>query len=60
MITFSDGSKMKVNFVKTGRRQVIEFEPRKVEWIMLSNLKMSDEESLFPALSQIMVMGKSG
>ena len=59
MITFSDGSKMKVNFVKTGRRQVIEFEPRKVEWIMLSNLKMSDEESLFPALSQIMVMGKS-
>ena len=48
----------KLNFLKTGSRQVIAFYTKKITWLILSNLQMSDEESQFPALSQIMVMGR--
>lgn len=57
-ITFSDGSSMIVKLIKTGHRQEIIIEPRMVSWVKLSDLIMSDEESQFPALSQIMIFGK--
>lgn len=57
-IIFSDGWKQKVHFQKTGAAQKIEIGKRNISWIKLANLKMSDEESLYPALSQIKVMGR--
>ena len=47
-----------IKLSKTGSRQVIAFTTKKITWLILSNLQMSDEESQFPALSQIMVMGR--
>lgn len=58
-LTFSDGSSMIVELIKTGYRQEIILEPRMVSWVKLSDLIMSDEESQFPALSQIMIFGKN-
>ena len=57
-LSFSDDSSQVITLTKTGHRQEINFAAKKVSWVMLSDLIMSDEESQFPALSQIMVMGR--
>lgn len=56
-LTFSNGEEQLVSLEKTGKAQHIPLERKKIEWIMISDLVMSDDESLFPALSQIKVMG---
>lgn len=57
-VTFSDGHEETISLQKTGKAQHIKFDKKIVNWVMISDLKMSDEESMFPALSQIKVMGK--
>ncbi len=56
-ISFSDGSKMECKLIKTDKGQEITFEPKKIEWVELEKLIKSDEESPFPALSQIEIYG---
>lgn len=58
-LEFSDGSDEHINLQKTGKSQCFKFAKRKVSWIKLCNLIMSDEPSEFPALSQIEVYGKN-
>lgn len=55
---FSDGWRQNVHFQKTGAAQKIKIGKRKITWIKFANLQMSDEESSYPALSQIKVMGR--
>lgn len=57
-IVFSDSTRQMVHFRKTGEVQKFETEQRKVTWMKITNLHMSEEESLYPALSQIEVMGR--
>lgn len=58
-ISFSDGSSIISNLIKTGNAQIISFEKRKIEWLTLSKLIKSDDPSPFPALTQIEVYGQS-
>lgn len=57
-LSFSDGTEMEAQLNKTGKGQKISFPEKTVAWVRLSHLQMSEEESRFPALSQIMVMGR--
>ena len=59
-IIFSDSTSLTAHFHKTGEMQKIKTEKKKVTWIKITNLRMSEEESLYPALSQIKVMGRWG
>lgn len=56
-VTCSDGDEMKWNLKKTDKGQEFEFETRTVSWLEISNLSVAEEESPFPALSQIEVYG---
>ncbi|WP_249029037.1 hypothetical protein [Tannockella kyphosi] len=56
-VTFSDGESRILSLEKTGQSQVISVK-KKTNMIVLSDLMMSNEESLFPALSQMKVIGK--
>lgn len=56
-IVFSDRSERVVSLQKTGQGQIFSIEKKQVSWIKLKNLIMSNEESKFPALSQIKAMG---
>lgn len=56
-INFSDGSSINSDLIKTGDAQIIAFEKRKIRWLTLSRLIKSDEQSPFPALTQIEVYG---
>lgn len=56
-LIFSDGSREHIYLKKTGKRQCFEIAPRKITWVRLENLILSDEPSQFPALSQIEVYG---
>ncbi len=56
-INFSDGSSINSDLIKTGDAQIIAFEKRKIQWLTLSRLIKSDEQSPFPALTQIEVYG---
>jgi len=55
--TFSDGSSLKVNMQKSSEAHEFSFESKEIEWIELSELIQSPEESPFPALTQIEVYG---
>ena len=57
-VTFSDGSSEVLKFVKTGRVQTFKIAPREVEWVTFGTLIKADDESPFPALTQIEVYGK--
>lgn len=57
-IYFSDKTVEHVLLKKTGKRQEFNFSKRRVSYIKLQNLIMSEEKSEFPALSQIEVYGK--
>lgn len=56
-IELSNGKTLYINLIKSGKRQEFPIEAQKIKWIRLKNLRMSEAESLFPALSQIMVWG---
>lgn len=54
----SDGSELTPEFVKTGARQTIALEPRRVRWIKVGQLiKDETDPSPFPALTQLEVWG---
>lgn len=57
-ITFSDGSNLKMDLVKTALPQEFNFEAKEVEFLTLGNLIKSEEESPFPALTQIEAYGQ--
>ncbi|WP_025684885.1 DUF7402 domain-containing protein [Paenibacillus maysiensis] len=54
---FSDGSKQVTQLIKSGKAQTIQLEPKKVEWVKLSELIKSDDPALFPALTQFEAYG---
>ncbi|WP_099469991.1 DUF7402 domain-containing protein [Konateibacter massiliensis] len=56
-ITFSDGSSMEVEMEKSSLPHEFSFEEKEIEWVELSHLIKSPEESPFPALTQIEVYG---
>ncbi|MDQ0360545.1 hypothetical protein [Breznakia pachnodae] len=57
-LTFSNGDTMELSLHKTGLAQMFQFSEKKIEWIILENLVKSNDESQYPALSQIEVWGK--
>lgn len=57
LLTFSDGSTMKLNFTKTGAAQEFTFEPKTIRELEFSHLIKAETESPFPALTQIEVYG---
>ena len=57
-IRFSDGSIETLHFQKTDKGQRFTIRPRKVEWLTLGELIKNDDDSPFPALTQIEVCGK--
>lgn len=57
-VRFSDGSGCELSLVKTNRGQAFSFEPKRITWLELGELKKADDPSPFPALSQIEVYGK--
>ena len=56
-VTFSDGSVEVLRFVKTDRTQYFTIALRTVEWLTFDKLIKADDESPFPALTQIEVFG---
>lgn len=57
-VTFSDGSKEVLHFEKTDRGQKFSIREREIEWLTFGELKKAEDESPFPALTQIEVYGK--
>ena len=56
-ISFSDGSTITVSLRKTGSAQVFTFEPKTVTGLVLCHLIKADDDSPFPALTQIEAYG---
>lgn len=56
--SFSDGSQEILSLEKTACVQKFQISPRTVEWLELCELKKADDESPFPALTQLEVWGK--
>lgn len=57
-VCFSDGSSEVLNFQKTDKGQTFRIKPRRIEWLTLGQLIKNEDESPFPALTQIEVYGK--
>jgi len=57
-VTFSDGSYEVLELIKSDRAQVFPMKERKTEWIKLSALVKADDESPFPALTQLEAYGR--
>lgn len=57
-LTFSDGSKLVVNFDKVLSEQLIEIGGKVIEWVEFSHLIKANDDSPFPALTQLAVYGK--
>lgn len=56
-LAFSDKSEITFPLTKTEQPQTVEFAPRAVSWAVLKQLIKADDESPFPALSQIEIWG---
>lgn len=56
-VEFSDGSREVFHLEKTGTPQGFPIESRKIEWLVLKDLKKAPDLSPFPALTQIEVWG---
>jgi len=56
-IRFSDGTQEVLSFVKTDRRQSFSISSRTIEWLTFGDLIKAEDESPFPALTQIEVYG---
>lgn len=57
---FSDNSQMEIRMEKSSLPHEFLFQWKEIEWIELSNLIKSPEESPFPALTQLEVYGTDG
>lgn len=57
-VTFSDGNSIKYPLEKTKEAQVLIVPKRKISWVMLSELIKAEDESPFPALTQIEIYGR--
>lgn len=58
-VTFSDNTTMELTLNKTASAQEFTFDNKSIRWLELSHLIPSDEDSPFPALTQIKVYGTS-
>ncbi|MCC3355916.1 DUF7402 domain-containing protein [Bacillus sp. REN16] len=58
-LEFSDGSEEITALEKVYERQYFEFEKRSVEWVRLKNLIKAEDESPFPALTEIEIYGRN-
>lgn len=56
-VTFSDGSKEILKFEKLLTEQQFSIEEREIEWLKFDELIKAEDDSPFPALTQIMVYG---
>lgn len=56
-ISFSDGSTITVNLQKNGSAQMFTFEPKTVTGLVLCHLIKAEDDSPFPALTQIEAYG---
>lgn len=56
-VSFSDGSKILFPMEKSALPHELTFEKKQIEWVELSELKKSPEQSPFPALTQLEVYG---
>ena len=54
---FSDGSSMDWKLEKSALPHILELEPKEISWIMMDHLIKAEDESPFPALTQIQVYG---
>lgn len=57
-LEFSDGSREVVSLEKDERPQYFDFEKRIVEWVEIKELIKAEDESPFPALSQLEIYGR--
>lgn len=57
-VTFSDGSREILHLVKTDMPQAFPIAEREIEWLTLGELIKAEDESPFPALTQIEVYGR--
>ncbi len=57
-VTFSDGSVEVLHFEKTNRTQYFCMEKRQIRWLTFDKLIKAEDESPFPALTQMEVWGK--
>ena len=57
-VTFSDGSTEVLDLVKYDRAQTFHIAPREVEWLTFGTLIKADDESPFPALTQLEAYGR--
>ena len=53
IVTFSTGDSLEVDFEKLLSEQKIKISPREIEWLELNQLIKAEDESPFPALTQI-------
>lgn len=58
-VTFSDGTSIKCPLEKTKEAQTLIVPKRKISWVMLSELIKAEDESPFPALTQIEIYGRA-
>ncbi len=58
-VEFSDGSSLLLHFVKTGEAQETRFPAKRIKSLTFKNLIKAEEESPFPALTQIQVYGRA-
>lgn len=56
-LAFSDGSTLTPSLKKTACPQEITFEKKEIEWVVMKDMKKADDESPFPALTQIEIFG---
>ena len=57
-VTFSDGSVEVLDLVKYDRAQTFHIAPREVEWLTFGTLIKAEDESPFPALTQLEAYGR--
>ena len=57
-VALSDGAVIDFALDRTGERQFVDLEGRRVRWLRLQNLVKSDDPSAFPALRQWEVYGR--
>ncbi len=58
-VTFSDGTSRICSLEKTEKAQLLKLPPIKASWIMLSELIKAEDESPFPALTQVEIWGRT-
>ena len=57
VVVFSDGTKEYLELARTGKPQSFQVSARTVQWVELKELRKYEDDSLFPALTQLEVWG---